>query len=69
MTLDFAVGTPLDDRSYSEVVERAARECFKWNLAGGDDPILASFPIVLRRRQWMHLTELAQSLDKEARAA
>ena len=69
MTLEFVVGSPLDAGTYGELVERAAQECFKWNLAGGDDPILAPFPILLRRSQWLHLAGQAESLDREARTA
>jgi glutathionylspermidine synthase len=69
MRPDFEIGPPLDAKGYGELVERAAQECFKWNLAGGDHPILAPFPITLRRSQWMHLAELAESLDREARLA
>jgi glutathionylspermidine synthase len=69
MTFEFEIGTSLDPRHYSELVERSAQDCFKWTLAAGDYPVLAPFPILLKRKDWITLVELAQALDQEAQVA
>ncbi len=66
---EFHIGKPFDAWIYEELTERAAVECFKWNLGAGDYPTTCRYPVVLGRQQWNQLASLSESLEQESGAA
>ena len=69
MTPDICIGEVFEESLYAELVERAAIECYKWNLAAGDRPILAKFPLLIPRAHWSQLLTLAEALERESQEA
>ena len=69
MTPDICIGEVFEESLYAELVERAAIECYKWNLAAGDRPILAKYPLLIPRAHWSQLLTLAETLERESQEA
>ena len=69
MTPEIRIGDVFEKVFYAELVERAAIECFKRNLAGGDRPILAKYPLLISRAHWTRLLMLAETLEQEFQEA
>jgi glutathionylspermidine synthase len=69
MTPEIRIGDPFEEDLYAQLIERAAIDCFKWNLAGGDRPILAKYPLLIPRPHWSRLLALAETLERESQAA
>lgn len=66
MTNDVRAGEPLGDAAYQALLQRAAFDCCKWNLAFGDLETVARYPLLIRRGVWRELTGLAEKLAAEA---
>lgn len=69
MTPEFRAGSPLEPDDYWEWVHRAVFDCCKWSLSSGDAPTLCRYPLLLKRRAWMEIASVAESLAAEAEAA
>jgi glutathionylspermidine synthase len=69
MTPDIRIGDAFQEDLYAQLVERAAISCFKWNLAAGDQPILAKYPLLIPRAHWNRLLTLAETLERESQDA
>jgi hypothetical protein len=69
MTPDIRIGDVFEETLYSELIERAAIECFKWNLAAGDEPVVAKYPLLISRPHWNRLLTLAETLERESQEA
>ena len=69
MTPEIRVGDLFEQEFYERLIERAAIDCFKWNLAGGDRPILARYAILIPRAHWNRLLVVAETLEQESQDA
>ncbi len=68
-TPDWRVGPALERSAYDALVQRAARECYRWTLGYGGTPTLARFPLLLSRERYAVFAGLAERLAAEALAA
>ena len=64
-----ACGEQVDAGKFARLRRQLVLECCKWDPQVGDVSTLAPFPLLLPRREWEHLRQLAEALSRELAAA
>ncbi|UYV11768.1 MAG: hypothetical protein NCW75_10715 [Phycisphaera sp.] len=68
-TTPWRVGEPLPVHEVASLRREMALSHFKWDPQVGDTTVLGDRPIILARRAWRELEQLAEALDTELLAA